>query len=290
MKRLIVCCFAMVAILVTLSTTFSTEVKAQNSVEGTLTVNEETFQLKYIYIFQQEDEVAVFLTDAQVSPDKIPYDIIDLANEGGIHGFSVGISKSEKRISEYSYFNAIYHKAMMGRGQLSNFGTLEIKIFDADVLDAGLALDKPGIVFCADCPKDHTYLYDVTFKVNLAVGKGKSMKPVEIIVSGDDTPAGKAYASYYKAKLAGDIDEVRKWVVKEHVKDFDSEMGKAMIKMSMSIDPKEVEIVKTDISGDSAKLTVKGTTNDQTLATGSVEMVLENGQWKVDIDKWDFTK
>ena len=167
----------------------------------------------------------------------------------------------------------------MGRGQLSEFDTLNIKTFDSDVLAAGLTLNKPGIVFCAGCPKDHTYLYDVTFKVNLAVGKEKSKKPV-----------GKAYASYYKAKLAGDIDEVKKWVVKEHVKDFDSEMGKAMIKMSMSMDPKEVKIVKTDISGDSAKLIVKGKTNDQSFATGSVEMVIENGQWKVNIDKWDLTK
>ena len=290
MKRLIVCCFAMLAILVTMLATFNTEVEAQNSVKGTLTVNDETFQLKYIYIFQQEDEVTVFMTDAPVPLDKIPYDIGDLANEGKIHGFSVGISKSEKRITEYSYFNAIYHKAMMGRGQLSDFGKLEIKTFDADVLDARLALDKPGIIFCAGCPKDHTYLYDVTFKVNLAVGEEKSMKPVEIIVTGDDTSAGKAYASYYRAKLTGDIDEVKKWVAKEHVKDLDSEMGKAMIKMSMNIDPKEVEIVKTDISGDSAKLTVKGRTDDQSPATGSVEMVLENGQWKVDIDKWDLTK
>ena len=154
----------------------------------------------------------------------------------------------------------------MGRGQLSEFDTLNIKTFDSDVLAAGLTLNKPGIVFCAGCPKDHTYLYDVTFKVNLAVGKEKSKK------------------------LAGDIDEVKKWVVKEHVKDFDSEMGKAMIKMSMSMDPKEVKIVKTDISGDSAKLIVKGKTNDQSFATGSVEMVIENGQWKVNIDKWDLTK
>jgi len=290
MKRLIVCCLSMLTILINLSTTFSMEAEAQNSVKGTLTVNEETFQLKYAYVYEQEDEVAVFMTDNPVSQDNVPFDLGDLAYEGKIHGFSVGISKSKKQTINDSANNAIYHKVMMGRGSIINAAKLTVKTFTGNVLEAKLTLDKPGTFNCFSCPKDHTYLYDVTFKVNLAVSKDKSMKPIEIIVTGDDTPTGKAYASYYKAKLAGDIDEVKKWVVKEHVKDFNGEMGKMMIKISMKMDPKEVKIIKTDISGDTAKLTVKGTTGDHSPVTGYVKMVLENGRWKVDIDKWDLTR
>jgi len=133
-------------------------------------------------------------------------------------------------------------------------------------------------------------MYDVTFKVNLAANKNEAQNPTEITVSGADTPAGKAYASYYKAKMTGDIEEIKKWVVKEHVKDFEDEMGKMMIKMSMAMDPKIIKIVKTDISGKSANLTIKGTTDDQSPATGHATMFLENGQWKVHMDKWDMTK
>lgn len=296
MKRSIFCCFSVLAALVTLLAIFHTEAAAQNKVEGTLTIDKKTFQLKNIYVFQQKDEVSVFMTETPVSPDKIPYDIGDLANEGKVIGFSVGISKSENKISKYSYYNMVYHKDVKGWGQmkLSDFGKLEIKTFDENILEAGLSLDKPGTVICYDCPEDHTYLYNVSFRVNLDTGKKESMKPgikpAEIIISGDDTPPGKAYASYYRAKLTGNIDEIKKWVVKNHIKDFDGEMGKMMITVSIEMDPKEIKIEKTVISGDSANLTVKGKNNAQSVATGSVVMVLENGQWKVDSDKWKLTK
>jgi hypothetical protein len=54
------------------------------------------------------------------------------------------------------------------------------------------------------------------------------------------------------------VDEMKRWVVKSHVKDLDSEMGRIMVKMSMATDPKEIHIVETKVSGDSADLTVKG--------------------------------
>ncbi len=68
MKRSIFCCFSVLATLVTLLTVFHTEAVAQNKVEGTLTFEKETFQLKNIYVFQQKDEVSVFMTETPVSP------------------------------------------------------------------------------------------------------------------------------------------------------------------------------------------------------------------------------
>jgi len=288
MKRPIFCCFLLLTVVVTLLTFFHAEAGAQNKVEGTLTVDNETFQLKNIYVFQWDDEVSVFMTVKPVPPEKIPYDIVDLAAEGEVTGFSVGISKGERQITAYSYFNLIYHKAFKGGGQMqmNHFGDLEIKTFDENVIDAALTLDNPATVLCYDCPEKHTYSFKVAFRADIPAKKEEPMKPVEAVISGDDTPPGKAYASYYKAKLAGDIDEVKKWVVQKHVKDFDGEMGKMMLTVSMEMDPKEIRIVKTDISGDSANLTVKGKTNDQSVATGSVVMTLENGQWKVGTDKW----
>ena len=288
MKRPMFCSFVFLAAVVTLLTFFHGEAGAQNNVEGTLTVDNETFQLKNIYVFQRDDEVSVFMTVNPVPPDKIPYDIVDLAAEGKVTGFSVGISKEERQITAYSYFNLIYHKVFKGSGQMpmDNYGNLEIKTFDENVIDAVLTLDTPAAAVCYDCPEEHTYSFKVAFRADISAEKEEPVKPVEAAVSGDDTPPGKAYASYYKAKLAGDIDELKKWVIKDHVKDLESEMGKMMIKLSMETDPKEIEIVETEISGNSARLTVKGKTDYQNIATGSVTMVLENGQWKVETDKW----
>lgn len=293
MKRFIIYFLTALVAFVTLMTTDHAEAAEQNKVEGTLTVDNETIQLKHVYVFQRDDEISVFMTAAPVPQDKIPYDIGDLAAEGKATGFSVGISKSEKQITAYSYFNLIYHKAVMGGGQMQvdNYGKLEIKTFDENVLGAVLIQDKPTPVLCYDCSEDHTYSYNVAFTVNLTGGqeeaaKPAEIKPTEIIISGADTPPAKAYASYYRAKLTGNIDEVKKGVVKEHVKDLEGEMGKMMIIVSMEMDPKEIKIVETAITDDSARLTIEGINNNQGLATGSVVMALEDGQWKVESDKW----
>ena len=47
---------------------------------------------------------------------------------------------------------------------------------------------------------------------------------------------------------------------------------------------------EVSLSGNSAVLKVKGKTDGQSSATGHVKMVLEDGEWKVDTDKWDLTK
>jgi hypothetical protein len=289
MKKSIIIFILILVIIISMSTASGTEQGTQNNVKGTLTINEDTFQLKHIYVFEQEDEVAVFMTDNPVSQDNVPYDLGDMAYEDKLYGLSIGISKSDKS-TEYSANNAIYHKLMMGRGALADVGKLTIKKFDSKVLEASLALENPGVFPCMSCPEDIKYQYNVTFKVNLAADGSDASNQAVITVTGDDTPAGKAYATYYKAKLSGNIEEVKKWVIKEHVKDLDGEMGKMMINMAMAMDPKIIKIVKTEVSGNSADLTIEGVTGDQSKATGHVKMLNENGQWKVATDKWKMSQ
>jgi len=63
MKGRTISCLLVLTIFIIFSSTFTTHANAQNSVKGTLTVSEETFQLKYAYVYEQGDEVAVFMTD-----------------------------------------------------------------------------------------------------------------------------------------------------------------------------------------------------------------------------------
>jgi hypothetical protein len=255
-----------------------------------LTVNNETYELKHAYVYQQDDEVVVALTDNPVAQDNVPFDLADLAYEGKIHGVSLGLSKKQKKVKTDSVYHVVYHKIFLGRGALKDPGKLTINKFDEKTLEAVLSIDKPTVYELYAGSKKPTYQYQAAFKMALIADEGTSSMPEEVTVTGDDTPAGKSYASYYKAKLAGNVGEMKKWVVKSHVKDLDSEMGKMMVKMSMTTDPKTINIVSTDVSGDSATLNVKGKTGAQSSATGHVKMVLEDGEWKVDTDKWDLTK
>jgi len=166
MKGRTISCLLVLTILITFSATFTTHANAQNSVTGTLTVSDETFQLKHAYVYEQGDEVAVFMTDNPVSQDNVPFDLGDLAYEGKLHGLSFGIFKSTKQTKDAVY-NAIYHKVMLGRGALSDAGKLTIKRFDSTVLEGSLKIDEPGTFECFSCPENPTYLYDVTFKVTL---------------------------------------------------------------------------------------------------------------------------
>ena len=287
-KRMI--CYVSMLFLTILLLAYGGKSEAQNSVEGTLTVNDETYELKHAYVYQQDDEVVVALTDNPVTQDNVPFDLADLAYEGEIHGVSLGLSKKQKKVKTDSVYHVVYHKIFLGRGALKDPGKLTINKFNDKNLDAVLSVDKPTTYELYAGSKKPTYQYHAAFKVALIADGGGSSMPVEVIVTGDDTPAGKSYASYYKAKLAGNVEEMKKWVVKSHVKDLDSEMGKMMVKMSMSTDPKTINIVSTDLSGDSAILMVKGKTDGKSSATGHVKMVLEDGAWKVDTDKWDLTK
>jgi hypothetical protein len=289
MKRRMICYVSMMFLTILLLA-YGGRSEAQNSVEGTLTVNDETYELKHAYIYQQDDEVVVALTDNPVTQDNVPFDLADLAYEGKIHGVSFGLSKKQKKVKTDSVYHVVYHKIFLGRGALKDPGKLTINRFDEKTLEAVLSIDKPTVYELYAGSNKPTYQYHAAFKVALAAGEEGSSKPAEVTITGDDTPAGKSYASYYKAKLAGNVGEMKKWVAKSHVKDLDSEMGKMMVKMSMNTDPKTINIVSTDVSGDSAILTVKGKTGAQSSATGNVKMVLEDGEWKVDTDKWDLTK
>ena len=132
----------------------------QDSVEGTLTVNEVTYQLKYVYINELfGDELIVCMLDKPVSKEKCPDYVPEIAATGEIHGLSIGISKSEKGPFKDSYSNYIFYEFNgIGGEYNANIGTLTIKTLSDDLLDAKLILEEPG-----------HYQYDVSFTVNINI-------------------------------------------------------------------------------------------------------------------------
>ncbi|MEZ4547760.1 MAG: hypothetical protein R3B51_08585 [Thermodesulfobacteriota bacterium] len=60
-----------------------------------------------------------------------------------------------------------------------------------------------------------------------------------------------------------------------------------IVDMAQSFHPKEIEIVTVNPTDSQAELKVTGNA-DGSQGTGTIEMVVEDGQWKVATDKWKF--
>jgi len=53
--------------------------------------------------------------------------------------------------------------------------------------------------------------------------------------------------------------------------------------------PREIRILSSEVTAESSTLQVEGERN-HVLGTGTVEMLLENGEWKVQKESWSFKK
>jgi hypothetical protein len=88
------------------------------------------------------------------------------------------------------------------------------------------------------------------------------------------------YACCYKALMAGDIETVKKWVVRERAAALEKEDPQKIIESFQIAQPREISIVSVKVEGETATLTAKGEIKDGS-ATGTVSMALEDGVWKV---------
>jgi hypothetical protein len=254
------------------------QVDEESNASGSFTVNGETAQIKYAYVDIWDREVLVMLTDNPVSQENVPFGGHELASEGKVRAIVITISKSTKQIARG--YNALFHKTC--GGQLAGIGKeakLEITRFDDDILEARVVLDKP------ETRLRYTFSYDVTFKVKLAAPPPPP--PVQAVVTGADTPAAKAYAAFYKALMSGELDELKDLVVKDQAADLDDEEVREFLVEERASRPKEIKILKTEVSGASATLTVEGMMGGDK-ATAVISLVQENGNWKVQKESWKF--
>ncbi|MFP4497529.1 MAG: hypothetical protein ACLFQV_04900 [Vulcanimicrobiota bacterium] len=107
-----------------------------------------------------------------------------------------------------------------------------------------------------------------------------------------DTPE-QVYAKINKAIHARDVDELMKHVSEKSKQDLEKhkEDLPKMIKLIQVMTPEEYEIVDKQISGDTATLKLTAMMNffgmgEPKPAEGTVKMVKEEGQWKLDKEDW----
>jgi hypothetical protein len=105
------------------------------------------------------------------------------------------------------------------------------------------------------------------------------------------TPQGKAYRSLLKVVDTGDYEAYKKAMAAESAKSMDAELKesgmdakKAMTFLKM-MSPTELKLTSLKVDGKKATLMAKGKMGGE-MNNGTIEMVEEDGQWKVLKQSW----
>jgi len=233
---------------------------------------------------EKKRDVEVLLTDAPVpaetfiDDDKLYADV----KAGKIKGMVVSIDSDEKP----NHLQILHPKTSM---QLSGSG-----FFNFDATDFS---DKhvTGRFYSngeEDFMDKHKYSYDVTFavpvqmitlpeEVTLDASSGTKLPP------GGGDP-GKAYMQFDKAARSGNLNDMKKYASKTRpLPDMKPEEMKAMIELMKAMRATKVKVTGGFVSGNHATLTVEGEDPmEKKKSTGTVEMALEDGAWKLLAEKW----
>jgi hypothetical protein len=248
---------------------------AQPETSGTLTVQGKATPIRYAYADVSPTDVILLLTDNPIPPERIPFGAYDMAQKKQIHGLSVTINKATRRITD----GAIYHESFDGQLGGQTTAKIELTKFDSAWLEGHLWLPQP-LEF-----DGKSYSYDARFKVALA---GKPAPAPEPKIQGDDSPPVRAYASYYRAVFRRDLPEVRKYVSKRQLPDLDR-LGEKFLAVSAVVQPEQIAIGEVETTSNRSTFIAEGR-KGKSSGRGSVVMILEDGAWKVDADRWAFTE
>ena len=122
---------------------------------------------------------------------------------------------------------------------------------------------------------------------------------IQTAFAGDQKPAagtalpadggepGKAYMTYCKAMTSGDMAALKKLVSAERAKQMDDPDFQKMFPMIQEMMAKDIKITGGTVSGNAATLNAEGKDSmGGGIAKGTISMVLEDKQWKVETDSW----
>ncbi len=256
--------------------------------EGTLKIAGKSYKIAYAYATGQPNafdekkkDVVIFLTDEPIAAGYVEdeWGGHRLSNEGKVHGMCVSVDDQKQP----------YSAVVFGLGQMSGNALFS---FDPQTWDGKQAVGR----FHTEGEKesfDQKYSFDITFSA--LIGAGAAAKAAQAAATGKALPAdggapGKAYMLYCKA-MAGDLAALRKLVTKERAKQMDDPEFPKMFEMMKEMRVKDAKIVRGSLNGaTAATLTVTGTDPMGGGASeGTVQMVLEDSQWKVEKESWKST-
>ncbi len=111
----------------------------------------------------------------------------------------------------------------------------------------------------------------------------------------DASPQAKVYRASAKAIGAGDVKAYSKTLASEANQEMEKvakDMGKTpkdLMELLQIMQPKDVKLSDLKVDGKKATMSATGKAEGETMY-GSVELVEENGEWKVRKQKWSNTK
>jgi hypothetical protein len=253
-------------------------------VSGTLTVDGKPTPLVLAYVDESPDDIIVLLASKEVPRDVVPFVGEDVARRLKIHAVAFTVSRADKALAQG--FAGLFHPGEeMGYAALNGQrARLELGRCDATRIEGRIFSPEPFESF------DQMFAFDVSFSLPLGAA-APPPPPVEVRISGDTGAPGQAYAAYYRAVIAGDVDSLRSCLLASRRKEFDATPAdeRAMMMELLAMRPAEIRIAKVVVSGDTASLMVEGINETAGTSTAEVTMRLEDGAWKVDTDRWKTT-
>lgn len=250
-------------------------------VSGTLTVDNKTTPLKFVYARKEPDffdkkkeQMVIVLSDQAISLDDLEDDfgIINPAKAGKVHAIALTIN-AEKQVTSGQLFHELFEK-FGSNVSVSGMHEFEPVTFTTDSIEGKAYVKGPQNTF------EHQWQYEASFKASLIkpAPTGTPLPP------GGGDP-GKTYMAYYKGIMTGDLEALKKLVAPEDAKQLDEPDAKKMMEMVKTMTPTNVKILGGVIDGKSATLEVEGVM-EGTKTTGTVKMRLEGTQWRLVKEKW----
>jgi DNA-binding beta-propeller fold protein YncE len=106
------------------------------------------------------------------------------------------------------------------------------------------------------------------------------------IFPGEEKAVQETYMEYLNAKNNGDIESLKKLIVKEKARGLEGEQAAQMLKIVQAFSPSAVTITGTQVTGDRAALTLQAEAEGG-IMKGEVSLLKEEGKWKINEEKWD---
>ena len=137
---------------------------AQNSAQGSLTVDGQTATIKYAYADEYDGDITVVLADSPLAKQSIPDNVYNLGAKGEFRGFVFSVSRAMKKLQKdglYKLINAIHYYPLWNQLGSVGDGVLTVSRFDTDTLVGRIATPSDNELV------GHKFSYDVSFSVDL---------------------------------------------------------------------------------------------------------------------------
>ncbi len=256
----------------------------EGKAEGQLIVNDEASKLQYAYAVTQpgffdetKEDILVIVTNIPLSDGAVEdwAERNRLESEGTLHCIEMTVNAEKRPISVKIRHNA-FEASPSG---LSTDDVFEPVTFNESTIEGKMYSKNPREFFGT------TYTYDATFKV--AVRRKKEASPPSAADKDTATgsPQAAVYRAYEKAVQSGDMEALKKVVSAEAVEQLSGPDAEEMMGFMTLFLPNNVEFLRVTVEGESAVLNVSGELDGEQVE-GSIEFVLEEGQWKVAGSSW----